>query len=131
MVFPIGDKEKARIVSGDEAVAQAALDAGGSIATSYPGTPATDILEHLQRHKVKDSLRCVWSVNEKVAYETALAAAIGGQRALVAMKHVGMNVAADAFISSVATGVHGGLVVVVGDDVGCNSSQNAQDTRHY
>lgn len=121
----------ARIISGDEAVALAAIDAGIRLAASYPGTPATDILEHLQRLCHPTQARCVWSVNEKVAYETALAAAIGGQRALVAMKHVGMNVAADAFVSSVATGVHGGLVVVVGDDAGCNSSQNAQDTRHY
>jgi len=129
--MPVLREESARIVSGDEAVAMAAVDAGVRLAASYPGTPATDILEHLQRLCHPAQARCVWSVNEKVAYETALAAAIGGQRALVAMKHVGMNVAADAFVSSVATGVHAGLVLVVGDDAGCNSSQNAQDTRHY
>jgi indolepyruvate ferredoxin oxidoreductase alpha subunit len=119
------------LMSGDEAVACAALDAGVRFASSYPGTPATDILEALIRHADAKLVRAIWSINEKVAYESALAAAIAGQRALVSMKQVGLNVAADAFMNSCPAGNNAGLVLVVGDDPECHSSQNKQDTRHY
>jgi indolepyruvate ferredoxin oxidoreductase, alpha subunit len=119
------------VISGDEAVAIAAIDAGISYASSYPGTPATDILEGIIKHAVGKSIRCVWSVNEKVAYETALAVAIAGQRSCVSMKQVGLNVAADAFLNSCPAGVNSGLVLIVADDPECHSSQNKQDTRHY
>lgn len=120
-----------KLVSGDEAVAWAALDSGIRFAASYPGTPASDVLENLIERCDHELVRCVWSVNEKVAYESALAVAMCGQRALVALKHVGLNVAADAFVSSCYSGVTGGLVLLVADDPGCHSSQNEQDSRHY
>lgn len=119
------------LMSGDEALAWAALDSGARIATAYPGTPATDVQEALEKHADVAQIRCIWSVNEKVAYETALAAAISGQRAIVSMKQVGLNVAADAFMNSCPAGVNGGLLVIIGDDPECHSSQNKQDTRHY
>lgn len=119
------------ILSGDHAVAWGALDAGIAFASSYPGTPATDIVEIL--HRVADPARVKvrWSINEKVAYESALAVAIGGLRALAAMKQVGLNVASDAFLNSCPAGINGGLVLVVGDEPECHSSQNKQDTRWY
>jgi len=120
-----------QLMSGDEAVAAAALDAGVRFASSYPGTPATDILESLIRYSDPKKVRCVWSINEKVAYESALAVAIAGQRSFVSMKQVGLNVAADAFMNSCPGGTNAGLVLVVGDDPECHSSQNKQDTRHY
>ena len=120
-----------RLASGDEAVGWAALDAGIRFAASYPGTPASDVLEWLFEHADPALVRNVWSVNEKVAYESALAVAMAGQRSLVALKHVGLNVAADAFVSSCYSGVRAGFVVLVADDPGCHSSQNEQDSRHY
>lgn len=120
-----------KLASGDEAIAMAVQDAGARYAASYPGTPASDVLEALVETSAQTQIKCVWSVNEKVAYESALAVAMCGQRALVAMKHVGLNVAADAFISSCYSGVTGGLVLLVADDPGCHSSQNEQDSRHY
>ncbi len=119
------------LLSGDEAVAFGALDAGIRYASSYPGTPASEILSFLRKESDPHEIRTVWSVNEKVAYESALAVAVGGARAFVAMKHVGLNVAADAFINSCYSGVRAGLVLVVADDPGAHSSQNEQDTRHY
>ncbi|MCZ7646118.1 MAG: thiamine pyrophosphate-dependent enzyme [Planctomycetota bacterium] len=119
------------ILSGDQAVALGALDAGIAFASSYPGTPATDILEHLFRVIDPARTKVVWSINEKVAYESALAVSIGGLRALVAMKQVGLNVASDAFMNSCPAGVNGGLVLAVGDEPECHSSQNKQDTRWY
>lgn len=104
------------------------MECGVSVATSYPGTPCTEILETLSTYS---SVQAMWSTNEKVAYEVALGAAFAGARAMVSMKHVGLNVAADPLFSSVYTGVNGGLVVVVGDDPSANSSQNEQDSRHY
>src|SRR5690349_3996647 len=86
------------MMNGDEAVAAAAVDAGITYSAAYPGTPATDIQEAVERLAGSAAIRCVWSVNEKVAYESSLAVAIAGQRALVSMKHVGVNVASDAFI---------------------------------
>jgi indolepyruvate ferredoxin oxidoreductase alpha subunit len=120
------------LLLGDEAVALAALDAGINGAFSYPGTPATEILECIQkRTKSNGQVACQWSANEKVAYEEALGMSFIGQRSLVSMKHVGLNVAADPFINSAITGAHGGLVLAVADDPGMHSSQNEQDSRYY
>ncbi|MFO7535767.1 MAG: indolepyruvate ferredoxin oxidoreductase subunit alpha [Kiritimatiellia bacterium] len=118
---------------GDEAVAQAALDAGISGVYAYPGTPSTEIMEFVQ-HSPEAAARCIhrqWSANEKTAMEEALGMSYAGKRALVCMKHVGLNVAADAFINAAVTGVHGGLVVVAADDPSMHSSQNEQDSRFY
>jgi indolepyruvate ferredoxin oxidoreductase alpha subunit len=123
---------KRELLLGDEAVAVAAIDAGISGAFSYPGTPATEILEAIQaRTKGDGKVAARWSVNEKVAYEEALGMSFVGKRSLVAMKHVGLNVAADPFINSAITGAHGALVLAVADDPGMHSSQNEQDSRYY
>jgi indolepyruvate ferredoxin oxidoreductase, alpha subunit len=116
-----------RLLSGDEAVAAACLDAGVHLGTGYPGTPSTEILQAF------DALggRAQWAPNEKVALEVGLGAAFGGARAIVTMKHVGLNVAADPLFTAAYTGVSGGLVVVSADDPGMASSQNEQDNRHY
>ena len=116
---------------GDEAVAQGAIDAGIGGIFSYPGTPATEIFEYVEEHAPAGTISALWSANEKVAYEEALGMSYAGRRALVSMKHVGLNVAADPFMSSAITGVNAGLVLVVGDDPGMHSSQNEQDTRFY
>jgi len=118
------------VLLGDEAVALGAIHAGISGSFSYPGTPATQIQEFIQR-VAKDDVRCHWSANEKAAYEEALGVSYVGRRALVSMKHVGLNVAADPFINSAITGADGGLVVVTADDPGMHSSQNEQDNRFY
>jgi len=123
---------KQMILMGDEAVAQAAIDAGISGAFSYPGTPATEIFEYVEARKPKDrEIYTRWSVNEKVAYEEALGMSFCGKRSIVSMKHVGLNVAADPFMNSGITGAHGGLVLCVADDPGMHSSQNEQDSRYY
>jgi indolepyruvate ferredoxin oxidoreductase, alpha subunit len=123
---------KPEILLGDEAVALGAIHAGLSAAYSYPGTPASEIMEYLLRAASKTRLFVAsWSVNEKVAYEEALGVSFAGKRALVAMKHVGLNVAADPFMNSALTGANGGLVVVPADDPGMHSSQNEQDSRFY
>jgi indolepyruvate ferredoxin oxidoreductase alpha subunit len=116
-----------QLLSGDEAVALAALHAGVRLGTGYPGTPSTEILEYL------DQLggNAQWSPNEKVAMEVAVGAAFAGARTLVTMKHVGLNVAADVLFTATYTDVDGGLVVVSADDPGMASSQNEQDNRHY
>jgi len=116
-----------RLLSGDEAVAAGALDAGVHLGTGYPGTPSTEILEAL------DALggRAQWAPNEKVGLEVGLGAAFGGARALVTMKHVGLNVAADPLFTAAYTGVTGGLVIIAADDPGMASSQNEQDSRRY
>jgi len=121
------------LLLGDEAIAQAAMDAGLSGVYAYPGTPSTEITEYIQSsHKsTKDSIHCRWSANEKTAMEAALGMSFAGKRALVCMKHVGVNVAADAFINSAATGIVGGLVFVAADDPSMHSSQNEQDSRFY
>ena len=120
------------LLLGDEAVALAAIDAGISGAFSYPGTPATEILECIQhRGGENGDVEARWSANEKVAYEEALGMSFTGKRSLVSMKHVGLNVAADPFINSAITGAHGALVCVVADDPGMHSSQNEQDTRYF
>lgn len=120
------------LLLGDEAVAVAALDAGIAGAFSYPGTPATEIFETIcQRAGNSARVAARWSVNEKVAYEEALGMSFTGGRSIVSMKHVGLNVAADPFMSSALTGSLGGLVVAIADDPGMHSSQNEQDTRFY
>ncbi|MBK7627926.1 MAG: indolepyruvate ferredoxin oxidoreductase [Bacteroidales bacterium] len=124
---------KKLLLLGDEAIAQAALDAGLSGMYAYPGTPSTEIMEYIQS-SVDASARNVhrtWSANEKTAMEAALGMSYAGRRAMVAMKHVGLNVAADGFINSAMTGVNGGLVVVSADDPSMHSSQNEQDSRFY
>ena len=119
------------IVLGDEAIAQGALDAGISGAYAYPGTPSTEIVEYLIQKKKSDNLQihANWSSNEKTAMEAALGMSYAGKRALVAMKHVGLNVAMDIFMNMAISGVNGGLVVVVADDPSMHSSQNEQDSR--
>ncbi len=121
------------LLLGAEAVAQGAIDAGLSGVYAYPGTPSTEITEYIQRSREARSLgiRSSWSSNEKTAYEAALGMSYAGKRSLVCMKHVGLNVAADAFINSAITGVNGGLVLAVADDPSMHSSQNEQDSRVY
>ena len=116
------------LMSGNEAIARAAWDAGVRVAAAYPGTPATEILENLARYP---DLYTEWSVNEKVSLEVAIGASIAGGRSFCAMKHVGLNVAADALMTLTLTGVVGGLVIAVADDVGFSSSQNEQDSRFW
>jgi indolepyruvate ferredoxin oxidoreductase alpha subunit len=116
-----------QLLSGDDAVALAALHAGVRLGTGYPGTPSTEILETFDRL----GGHAQWSPNEKVALEVALGAAFAGARTLVTMKHVGLNVAADPLFTASYTDVDGGLVVVSADDPGMASSQNEQDNRHY
>jgi indolepyruvate ferredoxin oxidoreductase alpha subunit len=124
---------KKLLLLGDEAIAQAALDAGLSGMYAYPGTPSTEIMEYIQSSKVASerNIHREWSSNEKTAMEAALGMSYAGKRAMVAMKHVGLNVAADSFINSALTGVNGGLVVVSADDPSMHSSQNEQDSRFY
>ena len=120
------------LLMGDEAVALAAIHAGISGVFSYPGTPATEIFEYVEEYARRNgSISARWSANEKVAYEEALGVSYVGRRALVSMKHVGLNVAADPFMSSALTGANGGLVLAVADDPGMHSSQNEQDSRFY
>ena len=121
------------LLLGDEAIAQGALDAGISGVYAYPGTPSTEITEYIQKSKQakEDKVRSLWSANEKTAMETALGMSYAGKRALVCMKHVGLNVAADAFMNSAITGVNGGLVILSADDPSMHSSQNEQDSRFY
>ncbi|MBE0432692.1 indolepyruvate ferredoxin oxidoreductase subunit alpha [candidate division WOR-3 bacterium] len=116
------------LLSGNEAVARGAWEAGCRVATAYPGTPSTEILENIIKYP---EISCEWSVNEKVAMEVAAGACFAGARVLVAMKHVGLNVAADPFFTMGYSGVTGGMIVVSADDPGMWSSQNEQDNRHY
>ncbi len=115
------------LLSGDEAVALAARNAGVSLGTGYPGTPSTEILEQFSAL----GGRAQWAPNEKVALEVALGVAFAGARAIVTMKHVGLNVAADPLFTAAYTGVTGALIVVSADDPGMASSQNEQDNRHF
>lgn len=120
------------VLLGDEAVALAAVHAGLTAAYSYPGTPASEIMEYLIKiSEGGKKFTARWCVNEKVACEEALGVSFAGKRALVSFKHVGLNVAADPFINSAITGANGGLVVVVADDPGMHSSQDEQDSRYY
>ncbi len=115
-------------MSGNEAVARAAWEAGVRVAAAYPGTPSTEILEVAARYP---DLYAEWSVNEKVSLEVCIGASMMGGRSLCAMKHVGLNVASDALMTLTLTGTVGGLVLAVADDVGMSSSQNEQDSRHW
>ncbi len=121
------------LLLGDEAIAQGAIDGGVSGVYAYPGTPSTEIMEYVQRSKTakEKNIHRTWATNEKTAMEAALGMSYAGKRAMVCMKHVGLNVAADAFINSAVTGVNGGLVVTVADDPSMHSSQNEQDSRFY
>mgnify|MGYP000915288752 CR=1 FL=1 len=117
-----------KMLSGNEAIALGAWEAGVAVGCGYPGTPSTEILEALHPYP---GVYTEWSVNEKVALEVGLGASIAGGRALVTMKHVGVNVAADPLFTSAYTGVNAGCVVVTADDPSMHSSQNEQDNRHY
>lgn len=121
------------LLLGDEAIAQGAIDAGISGVYAYPGTPSTEITEYIQASKEakERGIRSDWSANEKTAMETALGMSYAGKKSMVCMKHVGLNVAADAFVNSGITGANGGLVVVSADDPSMHSSQNEQDSRFY
>ena len=118
------------IMSGNEAIARGVYEAGCSVAAAYPGTPSTEILENIGALYKKD-IYAQWACNEKVAFEIAAGAAIGGVRSFCAFKHVGMNVAADPIFTIGYSGVNAGLVFVSADDPGCHSSQNEQDNRYY
>ena len=124
----VQSKENLRLLSGNEAIARGAYEAGVKVAAAYPGTPSTEILEYLAEY---EGLHAEWAPNEKVAVEVALGASMAGARALATMKHVGVNVAADPIFTASYTGVKGGLVIVTADDPEMHSSQNEQDNRHY
>ena len=130
------------LLLGDEALALGALHSGISGVYAYPGTPSTEITEYIQSQKGykgrgvartygEPPVHCNWSANEKTAMEEALGASYAGKRALVCMKHVGMNVCADPFMGSAMTGANGGLVIAPCDDPSMHSSQNEQDSRFY
>lgn len=118
-----------KIMLGNEAFARGAWEAGVRVASSYPGTPSTEVTETLS--KCGDEIHVEWAPNEKVGVEVAFGASVGGARALSCMKHVGLNVAADPFFTAAYNGVNGGLVILVADDNGCHSSQNEQDSRYH
>ena len=113
---------------GNEAVARGLFEAGVKLVSSYPGTPSTEITEFAAKY---DEIYCEWAPNEKVAAEVAFGASLRGVRSACAMKHVGLNVAADPLFTLSYTGVNGGLVLFVADDPAMHSSQNEQDSRHY
>lgn len=117
-----------KLLTGNEAIAQGAYEAGIHYASAYPGTPSTEILENIAPHK---EIIAEWAPNEKVAVESAIGACYAGARTLAAMKHVGLNVAADPFFTAGYTGVNGGMVLISADDPGLHSSQNEQDNRYY
>lgn len=121
------------LLLGDEAIAQGAIDGGMSGIYAYPGTPSTEIMEYVQASKpaAEKNIHRQWSANEKTAAEAAIGMSYAGKRAMACMKHVGLNVAADAFVNASITGVNGGLVVVAADDPSMHSSQNEQDSRFY
>lgn len=118
-----------QLMTGNEAIARGAYEAGVIFASAYPGTPSTEILENMVQYK--DDIYCEWAPNEKVALEAAIGASIAGVRSLAAMKHVGVNVAADPLFTFVYTGVTGGCILISADDPGMHSSQNEQDNRNY
>ena len=117
-----------KLLLGNEAVARGLFEGGCRVASSYPGTPSTEVTECAALY---DEIYCEWAPNEKVAMETAIGAAIAGARSFCGMKHVGLNVAADPLFTASYTGVNAGMVIVVADDPGMHSSQNEQDSRHY
>ena len=116
------------LMSGNEAIARGAYEAGVRFAAAYPGTPSTEIMEEFSKY---DGVYAEWSPNEKVAVEVAIGAALGGEKALAVMKHVGVNVAADPIFTVSYTGTNGALVIVSADDPSLHSSQNEQDNRNY
>ncbi len=118
-----------QLMSGNEAIARGAYEAGVKVCSAYPGTPSTEIFESLPQYK--EDLYCEWAPNEKVATEVAYGAAIGGVRSLCAMKHVGLNVAADPLFTAAYNGINRGFVIVTADDPSMHSSQNEQDNRYY
>src|SRR5215470_15914454 len=118
-----------QLLSGNEAIARGAVESGIRIATGYPGTPSTEILETLARIQPEGYI--AWSPNEKVALDVGVGGALAGSRSLVTMKHVGVNVAADTLMSVAYTGVQAALVLISADDPGVHSSQNEQDNRIY
>lgn len=122
-----------KLLLGDEAIAQAAIDAGISGVYAYPGTPSTEITEFIQQDKTaaQRKIHSRWATNEKTAMEAALGMSYMGKRALVCMKHVGLNVCADPFVNAAMTGTNGGLIVLVADDPSMHSSQDEQDSRFY
>jgi indolepyruvate ferredoxin oxidoreductase alpha subunit len=124
----VQSKVNLRLLSGNEAIARGAYEAGVKVAAAYPGTPSTEILEYLAEY---EGPHAEWAPNEKVAVEVALGASMAGARAMAVMKHVGVNVAADPIFTASYTGVKGGLVIVTADDPEMHSSQNEQDNRHY
>ena len=115
-----------KVLSGNEAIAHGAYAAGVEVASSYPGTPSTEILENLSKYT---DIYSEWAVNEKVAMEVAIGASFAGARAMTTMKHVGLNVALDPLMTFAYIGATGGMVVVCADDPGMHSSQNEQDNR--
>ena len=117
-----------KLMIGNEAVARGIYEAGAMVVSSYPGTPSTEITEFSAKY---DEMHCEWAPNEKVAMETAFGASLAGVRSACAMKHVGLNVAADPLFTLSYTGVNAGLLICVADDPGMHSSQNEQDSRHY
>ncbi len=118
-----------KLLSGNEAIARGAYETGVKVASGYPGTPSTEIMEAVATYR--PDIYCEWAPNEKVAFEVAAGAALSGARAMTTMKHVGLNVAADPLMTLAYVGVAGGMVACVADDPGMHSSQNEQDTRHY
>ncbi len=117
------------LLSGNQAIALGAYESGVSVAAAYPGTPSTEILETIA--KKYPEIYAQWSPNEKVAFEVCMGCSFAGGRALVAMKHVGVNVAADPLFTLSYTGIKGGFVLISADDPGMHSSQNEQDNRNY
>ncbi|MCR5432550.1 MAG: indolepyruvate ferredoxin oxidoreductase subunit alpha, partial [Lachnospiraceae bacterium] len=115
-----------KLMLGNEAIARGAYEAGVKVSAAYPGTPSTEISENIVKY---DEIYAEWSPNEKVAMEVAIGASMAGSRALVSMKHVGVNVASDPLYTVSYIGVTGGLVLVAADDPGMYSSQNEQDSR--
>ncbi|KIM00772.1 Indolepyruvate oxidoreductase subunit IorA [Paramagnetospirillum magnetotacticum MS-1] len=129
MTAAVQAKPQSRLLlSGNDAIARGVWEAGARVAAAYPGTPSTEILESLSLYP---DLYAEWSVNEKVAMEVAIGGSMSGARSFCAMKHVGLNVASDAFMTVTVAGVIGGLVIAVADDVGMSSSQNEQDSRFW
>ena len=117
-----------KLLIGNQAVAAGLYDGGLQVVSSYPGTPSTEITEFLAKY---DDIHSEWAPNEKVACEVAFGASLAGARSACAMKHVGLNVAADPLFTLSYTGVNGGMVICVADDPAMHSSQNEQDSRHY
>ena len=120
-----------KLFLGDEAIAQAAIDAGLSGVYSYPGTPSTEITEYIQQKTAGSDIHSRWCANEKTAMEAALGMSYAGKRTLCCMKHVGLNVAADCFMNIAMSGINGGFIIITADDPSMHSSQNEQDNRIY